>query len=151
VGPRRREAVAPKSYSRPGPFDGRMTAETDGPGLDPIQEGIRLFNDRFFFEAHEVLEGVWREDHGGSKLFLQGLIQISAAYHHAQNGNLIGATTLLQRGAEKIRRYPAGYLGIDTKDLLAHVDADRARLETSGPGADLASRLQYPRIERKVQ
>ncbi len=128
-----------------------MTAETDGPGLDPIQEGIRLFNDRFFFEAHEVLEGVWREEHGASKLFLQGLIQISAAYHHTQNGNLIGATTLLQRGAEKIRRYPAGYLGIDTKDLLAHVDADRARLETSGPGADLASRLQYPRIERKVQ
>jgi predicted metal-dependent hydrolase len=119
--------------------------------LDPIQEGIRLFNDRFFFEAHEVLEGVWREDHGESKLFLQGLIQISAAYHHAQNGNIIGATTLLQRGAEKVRRYPAGYLGIDTKDLLSRVDADRARLETSGPGADIESHLQFPRIERKLQ
>jgi predicted metal-dependent hydrolase len=126
-----------------------MTTEADAPGLDPIQEGIRLFNDRFFFEAHEVLEGVWREDHGESKLFLQGLIQISAAYHHAQNGNIIGATTLLQRGAEKVRRYPAGYLGIDTKDLLARVDADRVRLETSGPGADMESRLQFPRIERK--
>jgi predicted metal-dependent hydrolase len=132
-------------------FDGRMTAEADAPGLDPIQEGIRLFNDRFFFEAHEVLEGVWREDHGESKLFLQGLIQISAAYHHAQNGNIIGATTLLQRGAEKVRRYPAGYLGIDTKDLLSRVDADRARLETSGPGADIESHLQFPRIERKLQ
>jgi predicted metal-dependent hydrolase len=128
-----------------------MTAEADAPGLDPIQEGIRLFNDRFFFEAHEVLEGVWREDHGESKLFLQGLIQISAAYHHAQNGNIIGATTLLQRGAEKVRRYPAGYLGIDTKDLLSRVDADRVRLETSGPGADIESRLQFPRIERKLQ
>ena len=128
-----------------------MTTEADAPGLDPIQEGIRLFNDRFFFEAHEVLEGVWREDHGESKLFLQGLIQISAAYHHAQNGNIIGATTLLQRGAEKVRRYPAGYLGIDTKDLLSRVDADRVRLETSGPGADMESRLQFPRIERKVR
>ena len=128
-----------------------MTAEADAPGLDPIQEGIRLFNDRFFFEAHEVLEGVWREDRGESKLFLQGLIQISAAYHHAQNGNIIGATTLLQRGAEKVRRYRAGYLGIDTKDLLARVDADRVRLETSGPGADIESRLQFPRIERKLQ
>ena len=128
-----------------------MTAEADAPGLDPIQEGIRLFNDRFFFEAHEVLEGVWREDHGESKLFLQGLIQISAAYHHAQNGNIIGATTLLQRGAEKVRRYPAGYLGIDTQDLLSRVDADRVRLETSGPGADMESRLQFPRIERKVR
>jgi predicted metal-dependent hydrolase len=128
-----------------------MTAEADGPGLDPITEGIRLFNDRFFFEAHEVLEGVWREERGEPKIFLQGLIQISAAYHHTQNGNLVGATTLLQRGAEKIRRYPAGYLGIETKDLLAHVDADRARLETLGPGTDIESRLQYPKIERKVR
>jgi predicted metal-dependent hydrolase len=128
-----------------------MTAEADSPGLDPITEGIRLFNDRFFFEAHEVLEGVWREEHGEPKIFLQGLIQISAAYHHAQNGNLVGATTLLQRGAEKIRRYPAGYLGIGTKDLLARVDADRARLETLGPGTDIESRIQYPTIERKVR
>jgi len=68
-------------------------------GLDPIQEAIRLFNDRFFFEAHEVLEEVWRREHGESRAFLQGLIQICAAYHHTQNGNLIGAVTLLERGA----------------------------------------------------
>jgi predicted metal-dependent hydrolase len=127
-----------------------MADDSGDRGLDPIQEGIRLFNDRFFFEAHEVLEGVWREERGEPRLFLQGLIQISAAYHHTQNGNLVGAITLLQRGAEKMRRYPAGYLGIDTEDLLAHVDADRARLETIGPGADLGSALVYPTIERKL-
>ncbi len=65
-------------------------------GLDPIEEGIRLFNDRYFFEAHEVLEGVWREEHGELRFFLQGLIQICAAYHHTQNGNSIGAVTLLE-------------------------------------------------------
>ncbi|HYY47426.1 MAG TPA: DUF309 domain-containing protein [Thermoplasmata archaeon] len=127
-----------------------MADDSGDRGLDPIQEGIRLFNDRFFFEAHEVLEGVWREERGEPRLFLQGLIQISAAYHHTQNGNLVGAITLLQRGAEKMRRYPAGYLGIDTEDLLAHVDADRARLETIGQGADLGSALVYPTIERKL-
>src|SRR5213594_3098862 len=59
-------------------------------GLDPVQEGIRLFNEEYFFEAHEVLEDLWKREHGKSKLFLQGLIQICAAYHHFQNGNLIG-------------------------------------------------------------
>jgi hypothetical protein len=33
--------------------------------------------------------------------------------------------------------------------LLARVDADRARLETLGPGTDIESHLQYPTIERK--
>src|SRR3989442_14319002 len=87
--------------------------ERDTPhGLDPIQEGIRLFNDEYFFEAHEVLEDVWKQERGEPRLFLQGLIQISAAYHHYQNGNLVGAATLLQRGADKIRKYPPRYLGI---------------------------------------
>ena len=48
--------------------------ERDTPhGLDPIQEGIRLFNDEYFFEAHEVLEDVWKQEHGEPRLFLQGL------------------------------------------------------------------------------
>ncbi len=124
---------------------------TEPQGLDPIQEGIRLFNDGYFFEAHEVLEGVWREEHGEPRIFLQGLIQISAAYHHTQNGNMIGAVTLLARGAEKMRRYPPGYLGIDTAVLLAHIDADRARLERIQRSEEAEAPLDFPRIERKLQ
>ena len=107
-------------------------------GLDPIEEGIRLFNDRYFFEAHEVLEGVWREEHGEPRLFLQGLIQI-------------GAMTLLERGAEKIRHYPPGYLGIDAAPLLDHIEADRARLGRMQRGEEPEAPLDFPRIERKLQ
>ena len=93
----------------------RAMVEQEPPaGLDPIDQGIRLFNEEYFFEAHEVLEDLWKKEHGKSKMFLQGLIQICAAYHHFQNGNLIGAETLLDRGAQKMRSYPADYLGIDT-------------------------------------
>lgn len=126
-------------------------AGTESRGLDPIQEGIRLFNDRYFFEAHEVLEGVWREEHGEPRIFLQGLIQISAAYHHTQNGNMVGAVTLLERGSEKIRRYPPGYLGIDTISLLAHIDSDRARIVRMQRGEEAEAPLDFPQIERKLQ
>src|SRR5436309_13053749 len=97
-------------------------------GLDPVQEGIRLFNEEYFFEAHEVLEDLWKREHGKPKLFLQGLIQICAAYHHFQNGNLIGAETLLERGAQKMRSYPADYVGTDTAALLGHVDRARGQI-----------------------
>src|SRR3989442_1751603 len=94
-------------------------------GLDPVQEGIRLFNEEYFFEAHEVLEDLWKREHGKPKLFLQGLIQICAAYHHFQNGNLIGAETLLERGAQKMRSYPPDYLGIDARRRPAHGAGNR--------------------------
>lgn len=127
-----------------------MAEAEEAQGLDPIQEAIRLFNERFFFEAHEVLEGVWREERGEPRVFLQGLIQICAAYHHTQSGNLVGAVTLLQRGAEKLRRYPTRYLGIDTEALLQRIDADRARLEGISPGAEAMPDLSYPQIEREI-
>lgn len=117
-------------------------------GLDPIQEAIRLFNEEHFFEAHEVLEDVWRVERGESRLFLQGLIQVCAAYHHFQNGNLVGAITLLERGGEKMRRYPPQYVGIDAASLLAHVDADRARIASMQRGNEPETPLAFPRIER---
>ena len=120
-------------------------------GFDPVQEGIRLFNEEYFFEAHEVLEDLWKREHGKSKLFLQGLIQICAAYHHFQNGNLIGAETLLERGAQKMRSYPPDYLGIDTATLLAHVDRDRARIGKMQSDEVDQKSLEFPRIERKIQ
>ena len=126
--------------------------ERDTPhGLDPIQEGIRLFNDEYFFEAHEVLEDVWKQEHGEPRLFLQGLIQISAAYHHYQNGNLVGAATLLQRGADKIRKYPARYLGIDAAGLVARVEADRKAIERMQHAEPPKEPIEFPRIERKIE
>jgi len=120
-------------------------------GLDPVQQGIRLFNEEYFFEAHEVLEDLWKREHGKPKLFLQGLIQICAAYHHFQNGNLIGAATLLERGAQKMRSYPADYLGIDAAKLLAHVDRDRERIGRMQRGEENDKGLEFPRIDRKIQ
>lgn len=127
-----------------------VAVSADREGLDPIQEAIRLFNDRFFFEAHEVLEEVWRQERGERRVFLQGLIQICAAYHHTQNGNLIGAVTLLERGAEKMRRYPAGYLGFETDEFLGHVDADRLRLQLAQDDRNLSD-FAYPRLERTIR
>ena len=125
-----------------------MSAVADGPGLDPIQEGIRLFNEEYFFEAHEVLEEVWRHEHGEPRLFLQGLIQVCAAYHHFQNGNLVGAITLLQRGADKMRHYPPRYLGIDASGLIAHIDGNRGRIEAIQRDDATDAKIDFPRIER---
>lgn len=125
-----------------------MTEWGDAPGLDPIGEGVKLFNEEYFFEAHEVLEDVWLVERGEPRLFLQGLIQVCAAYHHFQNGNLVGAITLLERGADKMRRYPTRYLGFDAGKLISQVDRDRKRIEVIQRGETAHATIEFPRIER---
>ncbi|MGI0149457.1 MAG: DUF309 domain-containing protein [Thermoplasmata archaeon] len=125
-----------------------MKDPEDAPGLDPISEAVRLFNEEYFFEAHEVLEDVWHVERGESRLFLQGLIQVCAAYHHFQNGNLVGAITLLERGVDKLRRYPPRYLGFDAARLISHFDQDRERIQAIHRGETADTMIAFPRIER---
>src|SRR3989337_402753 len=82
-------------------------------GSGSFAQGIRLFNEEYFFEAHEHLEDLWHVERGELRLFLQGLIQVCAAFHHFQNGNLAGAAALLKRGADKMPKYPPRYMGLD--------------------------------------
>lgn len=126
-------------------------ADETPPGIDLIADGVRLFNERYFFEAHEVLEGAWREERGESRLFLQGLIQICAAYHHYQNGNLVGAATLLHRGADKLRGYPHRYQGIDVRSLLEGVNSDRERIERMQSDRTSGEPIDFPKIERELR
>src|SRR5207245_7130973 len=46
----------------------RAMVEPEPPaGLDPVDQGIRLFNEEYFFEAHEVLDDLWQREQGHSK------------------------------------------------------------------------------------
>ena len=44
-------------------------------------EGLRCFHSGAFFEAHEHWESVWLASQEPEKTFLQGLIQVAAAFH----------------------------------------------------------------------
>lgn len=68
-----------------------------------FKEAIVLFNQRQFFECHEVLEDLWRPlPPGPEKQFLQGLLQVGVGFHHLLNHNYRGAKNLLQAGLEKL-------------------------------------------------
>jgi uncharacterized protein len=56
--------------------------------------GILFFNERDFFEAHEVWEDLWAESHGNERRFYQGLIQAAVGLFHFSGGNLGGAVKL---------------------------------------------------------
>ena len=113
---------------------------------DRIRDGLRLFNEQHFFEAHEVLEDVWHNERGEPRLFLQGLIQICAAFHHFQNGNARGAAELLHRGSDKMSRYPDGFMGLESGRLLKEVGDCRERIERMRDGAEPLGPIAFPTI-----
>jgi predicted metal-dependent hydrolase len=80
--------------------------------------GIKLFNSHAYFEAHEVLEDVWRAALGREKKFLQGLIQVAVALHHHSKGNVVGARSLLARAEKNLSGYPDDFAGIQLPELL---------------------------------
>lgn len=84
---------------------------------EKFERGLEHFNARQFFEAHEAWEEVWLVEDEPEKTFLQGIIQIAAAFHHYRRGNSDGAETLLAAGIVKISRFPAQHRGLAIHDL----------------------------------
>ena len=98
------------------PKDSLMTS------LDPsspaYQRGVELLNHGEFFEAHEVLEDVWRTASEPDRKFLQGLIQVAVAFHHRSCGNLVGFRSVLARACRNLSRYPDVYQRVNLAALL---------------------------------
>jgi predicted metal-dependent hydrolase len=77
-----------------------------------FERGVAHFNAREFFEAHEIWEELWLRTPEPDKTFLQGLIQIAAAFHHYGRGNVRGTKSLLAAGVAKLGGFPGNHRGI---------------------------------------
>jgi predicted metal-dependent hydrolase len=77
--------------------------------------GMRLHNEGEYYEAHEAWEDIWRDEEIDEyRLFVQGLIQVTSAFHKLTFQKAPGgASRLLARGLEKLEPYPGDYLGVD--------------------------------------
>ena len=106
-----------------------------------FQLGIELFNAGRFFEAHEAWEEIWLVASEPEKTFFQGLIQVSAAFHHRLRGNRQGMESLLEAGLAKLAPFPDGYRGIDLAKLRVDAKAWAAEQDAT---AEINRR---PRIE----
>jgi predicted metal-dependent hydrolase len=95
-----------------------------------------LLNRGLAFNAHEVLEGAWKNGPVGERPLWQGLAQLAVGITHVQRGNRGGAITLLRRGVGRLREVdrPAPY-AVDIDGLIdwaaALIDGLAAHAEIS--------------------
>jgi len=106
-------------------------------GLDwnsgALAEGLACYRRAEFFQTHEHWEVVWLTLDEPEKSFIQALIQMAAAFHHVQNGNIVGAVSLLRRAAKRIECCPEGFCGIAIESLQIEVGEALRSLEAVKP------------------
>ncbi len=86
-----------------------------------FQKGLDSFNSAHFYDAHEHWEEVWLTTPNPDKIFLQGLIQVAAAYHHHSRANCLGTKNLLLAGLLKLDQFPEQHWGLEIEPLRAEV------------------------------
>ena len=81
-------------------------------------DGIQLFNEHEFFEAHEVWEDIWHMAYGQKQSFYQGMIQCAVALEHYRRSNPRGVVSLYKSYQTKFINVPPTFMGLDVKDFL---------------------------------
>ena len=107
-----------------------------------LAEGLRHYDAGEFFTAHEAWETVGREVREPDKTFLQGLIQVTAAFHHLQRNNSLGTIRLLQAALRRLEQYPPSFGGISVSGLCSDIRDRIQALNANEP----TSQLTRPRI-----
>jgi uncharacterized protein len=87
--------------------------------------GIDLYNFAYWWECHEVFEGLWHAvgHHSIQGNFFQALVQLAAANLKRFLGNEQAAQKLAHNGLIRLQRLPQLYMGID---VIALSEACRA-------------------------
>ena len=96
-----------------------------------FERGVDLFNRACFFEAHEVLEDIWRsvgrQEH--ARRHWQGLVQLAVAFHHQSTGNFLGAHSVMERALRNLHGGEQTFPDLDLDRLRSDVTPWREFLE----------------------
>ncbi|MDQ3280719.1 MAG: DUF309 domain-containing protein [Acidobacteriota bacterium] len=93
-----------------------------------MREAVALFNAHAFWKAHEAWERDWLVAADPHKRFLQGLIQLAAAYYHVTRGTYSGGVRLFDAALEKLAGFPDEYGGVDRRNAVEAAVLHRNRI-----------------------
>jgi hypothetical protein len=107
---------------------------TDEDRLD-MARGVELFNRGEFWESHEAWEQIWLRHQEPSRVFIQALIQLAAAYHQLHRGIRHGVVKHLNNVALKLGPFSGQFLGVDVDAIKEAVERGRAEIDRVGEAA----------------
>ena len=101
-----------------------------------LEAGIAVYNAGRHHAAHDAWEERWLDSTGDDERFLHGLIQFTAAIHHATHDNSVGAAGLAESAGEYLADLPADYRNVNlgvVRTYLADLRVDPDRVADDPP------------------
>jgi predicted metal-dependent hydrolase len=113
-----------------------MKDENNCSGVPHVKaiEGMKLFNEGKFFEAHEELEIAWNEEKGEVRQLYQGILQMAVTYLHITRGNYDGAVKVYIRSMRWLKDWPQVCHGIEVGQLRKDAEIVIKEVERLGRG-----------------
>ena len=124
-----------------------MTIDSPIPHPAEYRAWFRLFNERAFYEAHEVLEDLWVMELGELRDYYKGLIMAAVAILHWQRGNRSGALGLYRKARVYLAPYPPRFEGFALGEFRDRLATLFAPLEADPLAAAPPSEEALPRVE----
>ncbi len=101
---------------------------------------FECFNHQQYFEAHEVLEDLWRVTTGGDRDFYKGLIQAAAVFLKLKQHKPDPAARLARRALSHLEKYRPTCNGLD-------VDSVASLLQRVSAGRNVLAEGKQPQLE----
>jgi len=103
-----------------------------------LRAGAAIYNAGEYHAAHDAWEEEWLDRERGTddERLLHGLIQFTAAIHHAHHANWAGVRGLAESGADYLADLPADHRGVNVGAVGAYLEATRddpEHVERVGP------------------
>ena len=117
------------------------------PPSEALRLGVALFNQRAFFEQHEVLEEAWLAESGSVRNLYRGILQIGVGFYHLDHNNYRGARNLLRYGLVRLEAFEPRCMGVNVAELRCAVTHVLKTIEALGPdGLENFDERLIPRV-----
>ena len=110
-----------------------MPSFCEEPPPSALLEGIAQFNRGEFFEQHETLELLWRDERRDGRRLYQGILQIGVAFHQLGRLNHHGTVYMLTRGSRYLKPFAPRCQNVDVARLIRDAAVALAEVERLGP------------------
>ena len=105
------------------------SAGLPGGGDSALVEAARLFNERAYYESHDVLEEAWADARGTRREVLKALVKLAAGMYHLQTSGYRGAGSLLASGLAALDALPPDAVFVEITPLRDPVTRCLEKLE----------------------
>jgi predicted metal-dependent hydrolase len=91
-----------------------------------IAAALELVREGRGFDAHELLEDLWRAALPAERDLYQGLVHVAVATYQESRGNEVGRRRQLEKALRRLTPYAPAYEGVEIAALLAWCRASLA-------------------------